>query len=212
MMSDASPRSIPEEVPLIPQNWNLGHDGGIDTDILRILIEERNFHYEQIMAINGRLGWVILALVASVYVGGADLRKSLEVDPTRVTLIALGLSGFFLLLAVYITANAVVEHWRMRMVWVRRFEHAIACYTHGVSIEDSLNAADQIRSTRTGISDWNGFDLTQQNPDFFSALPDRRPCELSVTRYHKVNSHMRFGIAAGMLLLSAFFFVIVVIS
>lgn len=211
-MTDTAPNSAPEEKPPIPPSWDLSKDGGINTDLLRILIEERNFHYEQIMAINGRLGWVILALAASVYVAGGDLRTSLEVEPSSRTWIALSLSGLFLMAAVYLTANAVIEHWRMRMVWVRRLEHAIACFTHGMSIEDSLAAAEKIRSTRPEADLWRGFCATLSEPLLFSALPDLRPCELSVTRYQGVNSHMRFGVAASMLLLSAFFFVIVVLS
>lgn len=211
-MAEQQPSSASGGGPPIPGKWDLSHGGGIDTDVLRILIDERNFHHEQIMAINGRLGWVILALVASVFVVGEDLRGSLDIQNNSITWFTLGLSGFCLLIAICLTTFAVIEHWRMRMVWVRRFERAIECYTHGKNIEDALAEAEKILSTRPGARDWKGMGKAHPEPVLFSALPDLRPCELTVPRYFSTNTHMRFGVAAGAFLLSAIFFTMTVLN
>jgi len=191
--------------------WNLSHGDGFDVDMLRTLIEERNFHFEQIMAVNGRLGWVILALVASVFVGGEDLRHSLHVHPSPFTLAMVGMSGFFLILAIGLTMTAVIEHWRVRMVWVRRFERVIECYTHGMTIENALAEGEKVMSTRPGGPNWPGLDSASGRPPLFSGHPDLRPCEFHAS-YRELNSHMRFGLAAGTYVLSAFFFTLVVLS
>lgn len=202
-MSEHQPSTTPSVPSASQSKWDLSHGGGIDTDLLSILIQERNFHHEQIMAINGRLGWMILALVASVFLGGDEIRKSFEGGVGFPAKVALLCAMLLLTLSVVQTAFAVVEHWKMRMVWVRRFEIAIQCYTHGKSIENALAAAEQFRSTRYKGPDWKLISGNSETPlpVLFSALPDHRACRLK--SFRKSNIHMRFGIAAGLLLLSA---------
>tara|TARA_R110002111_G_scaffold18776_1_gene45889 strand:+ start:1493 stop:2125 length:633 start_codon:yes stop_codon:yes gene_type:complete len=193
-------------------SWKLKNREDFDIDMLKLLIEERNYHYDQIMAINGRLGFFILGIVASVFFGGEDVRNSMNVEVWAWPIVLLVVGSFFFLLAIVLTANAVVEHWRIRMVWVRRFECAIDLYTHGATIEEALGQAEKEQRTRPGGKPISAIRSMENISYMFSAHPDWRPCEMLAVRHTGINSHMRFGIAASAFLISGFVFLLLILQ